>query len=277
MINTLKKIARKILKTPPIAKEMILPVYKFIPKEEYQRVNKLPRYTLSESELLGRKMSIPDSTTFLGSLIEIFVEEIYKFEPSATKPITIIDCGANIGLASIYFAQRFPQASIKAYEADPNIYVSMKANFDSFEYTKVEAINAAVSNKNGEIFFHLEGGHSGMIADSAAQNSVAVPCVRLKDVLDQYDDITFLKIDIEGHESEVLPDIAEELKKVQFLFLEYHSFVDQPQVLDKLLSIITGAGLKYYIREAYNKPFPFITREIFFKMDLLVNIFCYRD
>ena len=124
----------------------------------------------------------------------------------------------------------------------------------------------------------MEGGHSGMITNEAvSENIVSVKSVRLKNVLAELEELTFLKLDIEGHETIVIPDIAEELKKVKFLFLEYHSFIDCEQQLDALLSIVSKAGFRYYIKESANKKFPFIEKELFLKMDLLVNIFCYRD
>jgi FkbM family methyltransferase len=245
--------------------------------KEYRRLYAQPRFKSEETKFFGNQFWMTDAPTFLSSLREIFIEEIYKFE-TTKKTITILDCGANLGLASIYFKRLYPSAKIIAYEADPNICKVMQQNFSSFGYTDVEARNTAVSNTNGKLHFHLDGGHAGMVTDCIQQaNIVEVEAVRLKDVLAGFSEITFLKIDIEGHESSVIPDIAQELKKVNFLFLEYHSFLDQPQKLSELLQIIKEAGFRYYIKEAYPKAWPFVHREIFLKMDLLVNIFCYRD
>src|SRR4051794_18771176 len=38
---------------------------------------------------------------------EIFCSEIYAFQSSSQEPV-IVDCGANIGMATIYFKSRFP-------------------------------------------------------------------------------------------------------------------------------------------------------------------------
>lgn len=248
-----------------------------ISKEELERLKSLPRYSPTETNFYGNKFVIVDAPTFISSYSEIFEQEIYKFNTIDSNPI-IIDCGANIGLATIYFKRNFPSARILSYEADPKIFEVLKENLISFGCNDVQVFNAAVSDMEGINNFKIEGGHSGMITDEGvAENIVPVKTIRLKKVLENLEQITFLKIDIEGHETYVVPDIAKELRKVKFLFLEYHSFIDKEQQLDQMLSLVKEAGFKYYIKESANKQYPFIQRELFLKMDLLVNIFCYRD
>ena len=43
---------------------------------------------------------------------EIFVEEIYKFETTKSHPV-ILDCGANIGISTIYFKTIYPNVEFK--------------------------------------------------------------------------------------------------------------------------------------------------------------------
>lgn len=215
--------------------------------------------------------------TFLSSYNEIFEKHIYKFV-SSKEDITIIDCGANVGLATIYFKMNFPNANIIAFEPDPSIFAALRQNISSFGYNNIVCKNEAISNKDSILDFRIEGGHSGMIINNSdLKDSIRVKAIRLKSLLRAYKNITFLKIDIEGEEINVIPDIADELINVDYLFLEYHSFVDSPQNLDKLLFIIKNGGFRYYIKEAANKSFPFIQKEVFLKMDMMVNIFCYRE
>jgi FkbM family methyltransferase len=270
--NKIVRILKQVIKKIFIKKEMIP-----LSEKERSRLQIIPRYTATETIFFGKIFKIPDACTFLGSYDEIFKHEIYKFE-TKKKQITIIDCGANIGLATIYFRKNFPAAKIEAFEPDPNIFKSMKENILNLGYDDIVLRNEAVSDHEDLVDFYQEGGHSGMIVQATtSEKIVSVKAIRLKDVLRNYDNITFLKIDIEGHESNVIPDIAEELTKVDFLFLEYHSFLDKPQNLDELLIIIKNAGFRYYIKESSNKTFPFIQREMFYEMDLLVNIFCYKN
>jgi len=236
---------------------------------------KLDRYQTHEIKFFGHMIKIVDSVTFLSSYDEIFKKEIYKFI-SGEKNISIVDCGANIGLSTIYLKMNFPDAHIVAFEPDPNIYAALKYNIGSFGYKDIVCKNEAVSNVAGVVNFWLEGGHSGMIIDEDnAKKAARIKSTRLKSVLNDYERVTFLKIDIEGEEVNVIPDIADQLKKVDYLFLEYHSFLNRNQTLGEILTIIQAAGMRYYVEEATHKPLPFINREIYFEMDLLVNIFCY--
>lgn len=250
---------------------------KFISTKELKRLKSMGRYTPTQTVFCGNNLKIVDACTFMSSFDEIFIKGIYKFDIYSDK-ITIIDCGANIGLSTIYFKKNYPSAEIVAFEPDPYIFKALKDNILSQGFLDVALRNEAVSNRDGISDFYMEGGHSGMIVKNNLNEKVTqVKSVRLKSILQQFDEITFLKIDIEGHESKVIPDIADELRKVKYLFLEYHSFIYEPQILGDLLNIISNAGLKYYIQESYRKPFPFISKEIFLKMDLLLNIFCYRE
>ena len=71
----------------------------FIPlitEDELSRLQKMERYTYTETILWGNRIAVPDSSSFLGSVNEIFIDEIYKFSLNDTSGC-IIDCGANIG------------------------------------------------------------------------------------------------------------------------------------------------------------------------------------
>ncbi len=88
--------------------------------------------------------------------------------------------------------------------------------------------------------------------------------------------IDFLKIDIEGAEHKVIMDCAEELHRVDKMFIEYHSSPNSPQLLDEILKVVSNSGFRYYIKEASNNySHPFI-REKDVLYDLQLNIFCFR-
>ena len=239
------------------------------------RLSKIPRFQKTSVKFKEQEFLIRDTPTFLSSYEEIFEQEIYKFNTNEAIPI-IIDCGANIGLATLYFKIKYPRAKILAFEPDPNIFEALKNNIEVHNFKGVELYNEAIGDKQETLLFNMEGGHSGMLVKEPTDKTVSVAVTALKDVLSKFDQVDFLKIDIEGHEINVLPTIALELKKVKNLFLEYHTFIDQPQRLSTIIRLIEEAGFRYYIKEAAHKKNPFLERELFYKMDMLVNIFCYR-
>ena len=261
-----------------LGKEKVInPLFRHIPVEDWRRIVKEKRYTPGETTLHGKKFRYSDAETFLSSLDEIFIREIYKLPSIIEEKPTMIDCGANIGLATLYFKKLFPYAKVLAYEADPNICSILNENISSQGLKDVFARNEAVTVNQGSINFIMEGGHSGMITSLAHSESVAqVKAVKLSEEIMKLDSVTFLKIDIEGHEDKVIPSIADQLHKVSYMFFEYHSKQSEMQELHELLSVVNKAGMRYYIKESTNKSHPFIDREIFLDMDLILNVFCYR-
>lgn len=262
--NQLKKIYRRPL------------IVKDISYKDQDKLTALKRFEGTEITFMNVNLNVVDNTTFIASYLEIFRDEVYKFETKNPNPI-MIDCGANIGLATIYLKKKYPKATVVAFEPDPTIFNAMQRNVKAFQLENVTCLNQAVSTIEGFLNFNVEGGHSGRLSNNESIQHVKVEAIRLKSFLQKYQAITFLKIDIEGHEKDLIPDIAEELKKVAFLFLEYHSFLDESQTLGEILIHLKNAGFRYHIQESCDKPNPFYGKEIFTNMDCLVNIFCFRN
>src|SRR5690606_16666685 len=58
---------------------------------------------------------------------EVLLEELYNL-PNDFKPLTIIDAGANIGLTSVYFASKYPNATIVSLEPEAENFKLLKNN-----------------------------------------------------------------------------------------------------------------------------------------------------
>lgn len=272
--------------------------------QEFQRLKKFDDWYVSNTHtvFLDRPFRISSPYWFLQNIEEIFIQEIYKFDTPKLQPV-IIDCGACWGLSIIYFKQRFPEATILAYEADSEIYEMACHNLGFHDLEGVSLYNKAVWDADGSVIFSSEGTVGGCVGE-LKDNSVAidyaqapdeswignynllhgvykqeekrVDAIRLKRVLENCETVDFLKIDIEGAEYKVIMDCAAELCKVDRLFIEYHSFPHQPQLLDEILNVISNSGFRYYIKEASNNfPHPFIRgKDVAY--DLQLNIFCFR-
>lgn len=269
------KIFKTIHKKIHLLEKYFLVIF-YIGFFEFFRLKLLKKYTLTDTILFSKRLKIADPATYILLIKEIFIDEIYKFHPLSKDPI-ILDCGANIGLASLYFKIEYPSSKIIAFEPDPDIFEILSYNFKSFGYHDISLQKAAVSTDNKVLSFYQDGATSGSLgAISPTKGSISVKSIRLKNILENYNKIDFLKIDIEGHEDVVIEDISDELKKVDYLFLEYHSCISNKQTLDKILFYLTNAGFRYYFKESDFKKNPFIERELFNNIDTVVNIFCYK-
>lgn len=240
---------------------------------ETRRLEALPRFHPTEAVFQGRKMTVPDACTYLGSIREIFGKGVYRFETKRPRP-RIIDCGANIGMSVIDFKTRHPDAVITAFEPDPGLFAALSQNIASFGFSDVTLHQKAVWIHNETLTFHREGGASGRIAHAGDNNLTQVGAMRLRDLL--HEPIAFLKIDVEGSELELLEDCRDRLSQVERLFVEYHSYADQPQRLDELLRIVKDAGFRYDIKEEFSASHPFIAVPTQVGFDLQLSVSCYR-
>lgn len=250
-----------------------------------RKLQKLPRYQPASTKLLGRRLQLVDAASFLSAYHQIFERNIYRFASDADSP-RIIDGGANIGLSVIYFKQLFPRSRITAFEPDAKIFEVLCANLKSFGYDDVELIPKALWSSNSSLKFMAEGADGGRIArgddlDFHLKGSMKgrghveeVSTVCLREYLDE--EVDFLKLDIEGAETEVLKSCADLLGNVKNLFVEYHSFASEPQSLALLLRILSDNGFRVHIHSANEAATPFLGVEAMLGIDLLLNIFAYR-
>jgi FkbM family methyltransferase len=225
-------------------------------------------------QLFGKELSFVSPTELLHGFKEIFVDEIYK-QDLPPHPY-IIDCGANIGLSVIYLKHQHPDAEILAFEPDDKNFGLLEKNVRSFNLDNVHLRKEAVWIEKTALQFAGEGSMSSRIGDASSQHTVQVDAVRLKDFLNR--PVDFLKIDIEGAEYPVLMDIANELRYVNNLFLEYHGSFAQNNELAKLFSLLVENGFAYYIKEAtsvYATPF-ILNKPENIHYDVQLNIFCFR-
>ena len=179
----------------------------------------------------------------------------------------------------MYYKRYLPDSEIISFEADPDIYQVLKNNIESVSLKDIQCHNKAVWDNNDGIQFTKEGGASGTISTfrpETQDNIVVIPTVRLKNILEEFESIDFLKMDIEGAEVEVMRDCANSLDKVERIFIEYHSYKDRNQELDALLTILNENSFRYHITEAYASVHPFVHVEPMMGMDLLLNIYAWK-
>jgi FkbM family methyltransferase len=253
-------------------------VKKMTDRRERKRLRRLGRYHPSETVFLGHRVFFCDAMTYASGVDEIFGKKCYAFKAGRPAPV-ILDCGANIGLAAIYFKQCYPDAKVTCFEADPFICSLLRKNCSSFAFTGLDIHNAAVWTESGTLSFRAEGGFSGRIPvnanDTAGKEMVQVRSIRCRDFLDA--PIDFCKLDIEGAEHRVLGDCADKLRNIEHLFVEYHAPAGEPQRLDEILRILSDAHFRYYIKEAFTPRHPFLETESCDGMDLQLNIYARRQ
>ena len=242
---------------------------------EYKKIRQIPRFQEVEVSFLNHKIKVPDVASLIFLNRELFGEEIYKFKTDSKVPL-IIDCGANIGLGIIYFKELYPNSKIIAFEPDKKIYNYLKYNINSFDYPNVQLINKGLWKEETTLTFYSEGSDGGRIATkNDTNNIISIDTVKLSTYL--HETVDFLKIDIEGAETTVLEECEEFLCNIKNLFIEYHSFADEPQTLSKILQILEKNNFRYYIEHTSVKSqHPFCEIKNYVGFDNQLNIFAYK-
>lgn len=213
---------------------------------------------------------------FYDTYREIFEKNIYEFKTNSFKPV-IIDCGANMGLSVLYFSKKHPNAEIIAFEPDETVLPFLEKNIQSQEIKNVKLYKKAVWTEEKELEFFTDNGLGGRVGIKYKnQTSKKIKSLRLRDFLNQ--PIVMLKIDIEGAEYNVIKDCEDKLYNVQHIFLEYHSFYDEEQHLQCILSIFKRQGFRYHLVQSFSRRKPFVENRLLCeKYDMAINVFAYKN
>ncbi|MEO6536134.1 MAG: FkbM family methyltransferase [Candidatus Paceibacterota bacterium] len=236
------------------------------------------RYTPFTTTYPGFACFVPDKSSFLFMYDEIMGREIYKFTTDVPAP-RILDCGANIGLATVYLKQKYPNAHVTCFEPDDATFAALEKNIVTAGLSGVELVHAGLGDKEETRTFFSEGADGGRVATSDdtknETNITEVKLIPLSPYLNE--PIDFLKIDIEGSEAEVLEECKDKLGNVKRIFVEYHSLHNAPQTLPRILEIMKNAGFRLYIEDAgVHSEHPLESIQTHLGYDSQLNIFGYR-
>jgi len=240
---------------------------------ELARLRSLPRYQPTVSNLIGIPLDIVDVHSFLAMYHEMYEQQAYRFQAKTEAPF-IIDGGANIGLGILYFKELYPKSEIIGFEPDEKIFSVLERNILRSALANVKLLCQALWSAHTTLGFVSEGSWAGRLARAGDHPDHLVRTARLRDYLDR--PVDFLKLDVEGAETEVLSDCADLLGRVENLFVEYHSFLDEPQSIHTLLSVLRGAGFRVRLHASNASAQPFVSRRSEFGMDNQLCVYAFR-
>ena len=226
-------------------------------------------------KMLGFDIAYFDRPSLVNLYREIFVRQHYYFHANTDSPL-IFDCGANLGMATLYFKWLYPRARIEAFEPDPTTFAVLKRNVTQNRLTGVVTHNCALWSENGEIDFFVDPTTPGsllMSTDSSRLGGkvIQVPSRRLSDFI--LGPVDLLKLDVEGAEHRVLCDLLSSGKaqSIKQIVIEYHHRMENERsCLADFLRQLEQAGFEYQIHASL---FPVTSRGIF--QDVLIG--AYRD
>lgn len=165
-----------------------------------------------------------DTGSDYATFIEVLVKKDYQI-PFDYVPKTIIDAGANIGLTALFFANKFPTATIVSIEPDKNNFAILKKN--AAPYKNIIPVNKGIWSHAS--FLNVidlgKGENSFIVEETQTPSAESVEAIGIADLMQQqgWTVIDLLKIDIEGTEKNIFETGFENwLPHSKMFFVETH-------------------------------------------------------
>jgi FkbM family methyltransferase len=181
------------------------------------------------------QLSFRPRSTDVPVLRQVFLDRQYDIPGAVSKRVigryheileagkipTIVDAGANIGAASIWFSGMFPKCAVVAIEPEPGNAAVLRKNIKASP--AVIFLEAAIGSRAGYVAVpHITGW-----AARTERSDHGIPIVTMQEAFGRVPNgIPFIaKIDIEGFESDLFSTNVGWLDEVQVLFIEPHDWM----------------------------------------------------
>lgn len=173
---------------------------------------------------LNHPFAIRNNPFDFATLEEVLLKGDYNMDLSF-QPLTIIDGGANIGLTSVFFANKYPNAQIVSIEPEMGNFEMLKKN--TSHYPNISLINAGIWNRKTDLAIvdNGKGNNSFTVEELTQPTGTSIKAVSISDVMNEnkWKTIDILKLDIEGSEKNVFEKNYESwLPFVKVLIVELH-------------------------------------------------------
>ncbi len=176
-------------------------------------------FEIMEQIFLRREYDFAEYSAHHAMIAQAYAELL-----AAGKLPVIVDCGANIGLASIWFALRYPRAVVYAVEPEPRNLVMLRRNVAP--YANITPIAAGISDRLTRVSLRNPqdepwacqteedergGVETVTIADLLAASPNAAPLI--------------VKVDIEGYETSLFRSNTAWAEETPLVVFEMHDWL----------------------------------------------------
>lgn len=206
-------------------------------------------------KLFGLEISYFNGASFRFLFDEIFIKNEYFIKTNNESPV-IFDCGANIGMATIFFKWLYPKSIVYSFEPDKETFEILKKNISQNNIKDVYIYNVAITNNKGRTDFFI-GEEPGSLGMSALPNRMKdtkltkVNTISLSSFIkrEKINKIDLLKMDIEGSEDVVIKDLSDsdEINKINEILLEYHHNIGRKSNLGNFINMLEKNNFDYQL------------------------------
>jgi len=182
-------------------------------------------YSKNEFEIflipLSRKVVLRGGSSDIECFEKVFLHEEYRSPFALDTPQLIIDGGANIGMASLYYAAKYPAAQIYAIEPEPENFRRLVRN--CMGISNIVPKQFALWPTHSKLALsNYDGKENWTFAVGEGEGNIEAITIEeiLKDSRKR--GIDLLKLDIEGSERELFEENPRWLVDVNEIVVELH-------------------------------------------------------
>ena len=168
--------------------------------------------------------------------LDLIKDFLVEYHPNALKG-SCLDIGANIGNHTVYFSKLFNK--VLSFEPNPHSFKLLKVNTENYENILISNFGLSNSRRSATFFTSKSNiGGSGLHGESVDEIQVQLETLDESNL--NKENISFIKIDIEGHELQALDGGSNFFKEHSpIVAFEQHShefFQGESLVINKLKS-----------------------------------------
>jgi FkbM family methyltransferase len=208
-----------------------------------------------QSTKLGKyEIYYENSDEFYELKKEIFSENCYYIELEKEDPV-IVDAGAHIGMATLYYKMLFPQSRIIAFEPVPYNFNILEKNIHENQLENVELFQVVVAPKSGVLRIQEPIGEGAWRSGAGIipkgwkgiqdNQEIKVEAVGIQEIL--HDKIDIFKMDIEGMEYEVIRNAGPLIRNVKNWIIEVHPRKDHR--IEEIQKTLVQNGFKIEVNK----------------------------
>jgi FkbM family methyltransferase len=185
--------------------------------------------------------SLREASSDQSIMREVLMGEVYGNLTSYLGDCrTIIDLGANIGLASLHLSVMFPKARILAVEPEPGNFEMLNRNLGTLiSKGRCQTLQAAIWNVDQPVNIKAHEGNFdwGFTAVPSAGKPGDVPGLSMNSILDRsgFDTVDLLKVDVEGAELQMFQGDLSWLPRVRAIAIEFHDNSRRESRFDEII------------------------------------------
>jgi FkbM family methyltransferase len=156
----------------------------------------------------------------------------------------IVDCGANIGLTTLMFKKRFPNAKIICIEPEPSNFKQLVRNIDNNELEETTPLPIGVWHEKktlaADLSFRDQSNWAFALKENDTPTDAGVNVDSLSNIVTQmgWSHIDILKIDIEGSEFPLFRNLTSWksiFDTVRIVSIEVHEEVGSRKEIENIL------------------------------------------